>query len=186
VNISELEEKLRAVFAAEMPDVRVSFEPSDIVSRVMSFGSPTPIEVAVQGPSLAVDKEFADKIYAELKKIPALRDVHFVQSLDFPTVEVNVNRERAGLLGVKMGDVTKSLVAATTSSRFTVANFWSDPNSGVSYNLQIQIPQTKTTSLEDLKNVPVSATGGKSVLLRNVASVAPGTAVGQYERYNMS
>jgi multidrug efflux pump subunit AcrB len=186
VNISELEEKLRAVFAAEMPDVRVSFEPSDIVSRVMSFGSPTPIEVAVQGPSLAVNKEFADKIYAELKKIPALRDVHFAQSLDFPTVDVNVNRERAGLLGVKMGDVTRSLVAATTSSRFTVANFWSDPNSGVSYNLQIQIPQARTTSLEDLKNVPVSASGGKSVLLRNVASVAPGIAVGQYERYNMT
>jgi multidrug efflux pump subunit AcrB len=186
VKVSALKEKLRDVFANEMPDVRASFEPSDIVSRVMSFGSPTPIEVAVQGPSLAVNKEFADKIYAELKKLPALRDVHFVQSLDFPTVDVNVNRERAGLLGVKMGDVTRSLVTATTSSRFTVANFWSDPNSGVSYNLQIQIPQAKTTSLEDLRNVPVSAASGKSVLLRNLASVAPGTAVGQYERYNMS
>jgi multidrug efflux pump subunit AcrB len=100
-------------------------------------------------------------------------------------VDVNVNRERAGLLGVKIADVTRSLVAATTSSRFTVANFWSDPNSGVSYNLQVQIPQSKTTTLEDLKNVPVNAGTGK-VLLRNVASVAPGTAVGQYERYNMA
>src|SRR6185295_16186572 len=186
IKTSALKEKLRAVFASEMPDVRVSFEPSDIVSRVMSFGSPTPIEIAVQGPSLAVNKEFADKIFAELKKIPALRDVYFAQSLDFPTVDVNVNRERAGLLGVKVGDVTRSLVAATTSSRFTVANFWSDPNSGVSYNLQIQIPQAKTASLEDLKNVPVTASSGKPVLLRNIASVAPGSAVGQYERYNMS
>ncbi len=186
VKISELKEKLRSVLAKEQPDVCVSFEPSDIVSRVMSFGSPTPIEVAVQGPSLTVNKEFADKLYAELKKIPALRDVHFAQSLDFPTVDVNVNRERAGLLGVKMGDVTRSLVAATTSSRFTVANFWSDPNSGVSYNLQVQIPQAKTTSLEELKNVPIAGSSGKSVLLRNVASVAPGTAVGQYERYNMA
>jgi len=97
-----------------------------------------------------------------------------------------VNRERAGLLGVKMSDVTRSLVAATTSSRFTVANFWSDPNSGVSYNLQIQIPQTKTTSLEELMNVPISAQDGKSALLRNLASVSTGTAVGQYERYNMA
>ena len=185
VKIPELKEKLRAVFATELPDVRVSFEPSDIVSRVMSFGSPTPIEVAVSGPSLAVNKEHADRIYAKLKEIPALRDVHFAQSLDFPTVDVNVNRERAGLLGVKMGDVTRSLVAATTSSRFTVPNYWSDPNSGVSYNLQIQIPQTKTTSLEDVRNVPVTASGGKTVLLRNVASVSPGNAVGQYERYNM-
>lgn len=186
IKTSALKERLRSLLSTEMPDVRVSFEPSDIVSRVMSFGSSTPVEIAVQGPSLAVNKEFADKIYAELKKIPALRDVHFVQSLDFPTVDVNVNRERAGLLGVKMNDVTKSLVAATTSSRFTVANFWSDPNSGVSYNLQIQIPQTKTTSLEDLKNVPISGSGEQSTLLRNIASVAPGTAVGQYERYNMS
>jgi multidrug efflux pump subunit AcrB len=186
VKVADLKEKLRAAFAAELPEVRMSFEPSDIVSRVMSFGSPTPIEVAVSGPSLVVNKEHAEKIYAKLKEIPALRDVHFAQSLDFPTVDVNVNRERAGLLGVQVGDVTRSLVAATTSSRFTVANFWADPGSGVSYNLQVQIPQAKTTSLDDLRNVPVTGTGGKNVLLRNIASVTPGSAVGQYERYNMA
>src|SRR5258706_7212875 len=186
VRISALKERLRAVFAIELPDVRVSFEPNDIVNRVMSFGSSTPIEVAVSGPSLAVNREHAQKLYDKLKQIPALRDVQFVQALDFPTVDVNVNRERAGLLGVKVGDVTRSLVAATTSSRFTVANFWADPNSGVSYNLQVQIPQSKTTTLEDLKNVPVNAGAGRSQLLRNVASVTPGTAVGQYERYNMA
>lgn len=186
VAIPGLKERLRDVFAKELPDVRVSFEPSDIISRVMSFGSPTPIEVAVGGPDLAVNKAHADKLYVELKKIPALRDVHFAQSLDFPTVDVNVNRERAGLLGVKMNDVTRSLVAATTSSRFTVPNYWADPKSGVSFSLQVQIPQSKTTGLDDLKNIPVTAAGGRSVLLRNVATVAPGAAVGQYERYNMA
>ncbi len=186
VQVPELKEKLRAIFAAELPDVRFSFEPSDIVSRVMSFGSPTPIEVAISGPALAVNKAHAEKIYAELKKIPQLRDVHFAQALDFPTVDVNVNRERAGLLGVKMSDVTRSLVAATTSSRFTVPNYWADPNSGISYNLQVQIPQAQTTTLDDVKNIPVAAGGGKVVLLRNVAQVAPGAAVGQYERYNMA
>ena len=186
IKIPAFKEKLRAVFAAELPDVRVSFEPSDIVSRVMSFGSPTPIEVAVSGPSLAVNKEHADKIYAKLKELPALRDVHFAQSLDFPTVDVNVNRERAGLLGVKVGDVTRSLVAATTSSRFTVANYWADPGSGIAFSVQVQIPQTQTKSLDDLKNVPVTSSSGKNVLLRNVASVTPGSAVGQYERYNMA
>src|SRR5262245_11845720 len=152
----------------------------------MSFGASTPIEVAVSGPSLPVSEEHARKIYEKMRDIPALRDVQFVQSLDFPTVDVNVDRERAGLLGVKVGDVARSLVPATTSSRFTVANFWADPRSGVSYNLQVQIPQAKTASLEDLQNVPVSAASGKSVLLRNIASVAPGTAVGQYEQYNMA
>ena len=186
VRIEPLKERLRAVFAAELPDARFSFEPSDIVNRVMSFGSSTPIEVAVSGPSLAVSKAHADKLYEKLKQIPALRDVQFVQSLDYPTVDVNVNRERAGLLGVKVSDVTRSLVAATTSSRFTVANFWADPVSGVSYNLQVQIPQSQTTSIEDLKNVPISSGNGKGVLLRNLASVEPGAAVGTYERYNMA
>jgi multidrug efflux pump subunit AcrB len=186
VRIEPLKERLRAVFAAELPDTRFSFEPSDIVNRVMSFGSSTPIEVAVSGPNLAVSKAHADKLYEKLKQIPALRDVQFAQSLDYPTVDVNVNRERAGLLGVKVSDVTRSLVAATTSSRFTVANFWADPVSGVSYNLQVQIPQSQTTSVEDLRNVPVNSANGKGVLLRNIASVEPGTAVGTYERYNMA
>jgi multidrug efflux pump subunit AcrB len=184
--IGPLRERLRTVFAAELPEVRISFEPNDIVNRVMSFGSSTPIEMAVSGPSLSVSREHAQKLYEKLKKISSLRDVQFVQALDFPTVDINVNRERAGLLGVKVADVTRSLVTATTSSRFTVANFWADPNSGVSYNLQVQIPQTKTTTLEDLKDVPVTTAYGKPSLLRNVAAVAAGTAVGQYERYNMA
>jgi multidrug efflux pump subunit AcrB len=184
--IGPLRERLRNVFATELPDVRISFEPNDIVNRVMSFGSSTPIEVAVSGPNLAVSREHAQKLYDKLKQIPSLRDVQYVQALDFPTVDINVNRERAGLLGVKVADVTRSLVAATTSSRFTVANFWADPNSGVSYNLQVQIPQTKTTTLEDLKNVPITSAAGSPSLLRNVSAVASGTAVGQYERYNMA
>jgi multidrug efflux pump subunit AcrB len=185
-SIGPLRERLRTVFAAELPEVRISFEPNDIVNRVMSFGSSTPIEVAVSGPSLAVSREHAQKLYEKLRQIPSLRDVQFVQALDFPTVDINVNRERAGLLGVKVADVTRSLVAATTSSRFTVANFWADPNSGVSYNLQVQIPQTKTTTLEDLRDVPITSAAGRPSLLRNVAAVTPGTAVGQYERYNMA
>jgi multidrug efflux pump subunit AcrB len=186
VPIPELRERLRAVFARELPDVRFSFEPSDIVSRVMSFGAGTPVEIAVSGPSLAVSRAHAEKIYARLKKIPSLRDVHFAQALDFPTIDVNVDRERAGLSGVTMTDVTRSLVAATTSSRFTVANFWADPGSGVAYSLQVQIPTARTASLEDLKNIPVGSRDGRPLLLRNVASLTPGAAVGQYERYNMA
>ena len=186
IKLDKLREHLRVVFAAELPGIRFSFEPSDIVNRVMSFGASTPIEVAVSGPSLAVNREHAEKLLELLKKNPHLRDVQIAQSLDFPTVDVNVNRERAGVLGVKVGDVTRSLVAATTSSRFTTANFWADPNSGVSYNLQVQIPQSQTVTLEDLKNVPVSSGAGQQVLLRSVATVTPGTAAGQIERYNMA
>lgn len=186
IRTEKLKERLRKVFSEEMPDVKFSFEPSDIVNRVMSFGSNTPVEVAVSGPNLATNKEHADKLYAALKEIPELRDVQFAQALDFPTVNVNIDRERAGLMGVKVSDVTRSMVAATTSSRFTTANFWADPKTGVSYNLQVQIPQAKTTSLEDLKNVPVGDQNGGNILLRNIATVVPGEGVEQIERYNMA
>ena len=185
VRIEELKERLRKRFAGQLPDVSFSFEPSDIVSRVMSLGASTPIEVAVSGPNLAADREFAEKIKERLQKIPALRDVQFGQALDYPTVEVNVNRERAGIMGVKMAEVSRSLVAATSSSRFVVPNYWADPNSGVAYQIQVQVPQSSMTSMEDAQNLPVSYRDGKAILLRNIASVKEGTTVGQYERYNM-
>ena len=76
--------------------MRFSFEPADIVSEVMSFGSPTPVEVAVTGPSLADDRAYAEKLRAELAKVPSLRDLQYVQALDYPTVNVKIDRERAG------------------------------------------------------------------------------------------
>ncbi|MDB6124323.1 MAG: mdtC [Pedosphaera sp.] len=185
VKMDSLKERLRQKFSQEMPEVKFSFEPGDIVSRVMSLGATTPIEVAVNGPNLAANLEHAQKIREQLLKIPSLRDIQFGQSLDYPTIDIGLNRERAGLLGVKMSDATRSLVEASSSSRFTVPNFWADPSSGVSYQLQVQIPQSKITSLEEIKNIPVAGNNGKSVLLRNIASVTNSFTPGQYERYNM-
>ena len=185
VKIDALKERLRLRFAKDLAEAKVSFEPSDIVSRVMSFGSATPIEVAVNGPSLAADREFAEKVKSKLETIAGLRDVQIPQALDYPTVNVVVDRQRAGLQGIKTGDVARSLVAATSSSRFTQPVYWADPNSGVAYQIQVQVPQQQMTSIEDVRNVPVSQRAGSMVLLRNVAAVDAGTAVGQYERYNM-
>jgi multidrug efflux pump subunit AcrB len=185
VRIEELKERLRKKFAAQLPEVSFSFEPSDIVSRVMSLGAPTPIEVAVSGPNLSANREFAEKARDKLQNIPTLRDVLFGQALDYPTVDVAVNRERAGLMGVKMAEVSRSLVAATSSSRFVVPNYWADPNSGVAYQIQIQIPQDYMDSVEEAENIPVAYRNGQAILLRNIASVSEGTTVGQYERYNM-
>jgi multidrug efflux pump subunit AcrB len=185
VRIEDLKERLRQRFAAQLPDVSFSFEPSDIVSRVMGLGASTPIEVAVSGPNLAANRAFAEKVKERLHKIPSLRDVQFGQALDYPTMEVSVNRERAGLMGVKMSEVSRSLVAATSSSRFVVPNYWADPNSGVAYQIQVQVPQSSMNSVEAAQNLPISYRDGKAILLRNIASVKEGTIVGQYERYNM-
>jgi multidrug efflux pump subunit AcrB len=185
IRIEALKERLRRKFVAEMPEVSFSFEPSDIVSRVMSLGSPTPIEVAVSGVNLASNRAFAQTIKERLQRIPDLRDVQFGQSLDYPTVDVTVDRQKAGLMGVKMSDVSRSLVTATWSSRFVVPNYWADPNSGVSYQIQVQVPQARMDSLEQARNLPVMNRDGQGTLLRNVAKVTEGTAVGQYQRYNM-
>jgi len=185
IDTAALKERLRGVFAERLPDVSFSFEPSDIVSQVMSLGSPTPVEVAVSGPNLGANREFATRVRERLEQIPTLRDVQFGQALDYPTLEVTVNRERAGIMGVEMAQVSRSLVAATSSSRFIVPNYWADPNSGVAYQIQVQIPQAQMDSIEELENVPVAYREGQPILLRNVAQVAQGTTPGQYSRYNM-
>ncbi|HKQ37256.1 MAG TPA: efflux RND transporter permease subunit [Verrucomicrobiae bacterium] len=184
-NAEALKERLRKKFAQQLPGVSVSFEPSDIVSRVMSLGASTPIEVAISGPNLAANREFAEKIKEQLAGISSLRDIQFGQALDYPTMDVAVDRERAGIMGVKMSEVSRSLVAATSSSRFVVPNYWADPNSGVAYQIQVQVPQAAMSSIEEARNLPVSYRDGKAILLRNVANVKEGTTTGQYERYNM-
>ena len=179
-----LRERLRKALHEALPDTMVSFEAGDIVTQVMSFGSPTPIEVDVQGPNLAASRAHAAKVLAELGKIPALRDLQYAQPLDYPTIDVNVNRDRAGQFGLSMADVARSMVAATSSSRFIDLNFWRDPRSGNAFQIQVEIPQSKMASLEDVQNLPVMAEGS-STRLSDVARVRYGTTMGEVDRYNM-
>ncbi len=186
VDIEGLKERLRSELAKELPGVRLSFEPADIVSDVMSFGSPTPVDVAVTGPSLADDRAFAETLRAELAAIPALRDLQYGQSLDYPTLSIEVDRERAGLAGVTAEDVARSVVTATSSSRFVVPNYWPDPKSGIGYQVQVEIPYQVMDSLEQIETVPIARPGSDGqLLLRDVAQVRPGTMPGEFDRYNM-
>jgi multidrug efflux pump subunit AcrB len=184
LHMEQLKERLRARFGKQLPQVGFSFEPADIVSRVMSMGAATPIEVAVTGTNLADDRTFAEKIKVGLEQLPQLRDVQFGQTLDYPTVDVNVDRERAGILGVRMADVSRSLVTSTSSSRFVVPNYWADANSGVAYQIQVQVPKVLMSSTEEVRNLAVVDRSGQSVLLRNLGKVSEGSATGEYARYN--
>ncbi len=190
----ELKERLRTRLTSKIPDVRFSFEPSDIINEVMSFGSTTPVEVAVTGSSLPDNRAHAEKIKAELAKIPNLRDLHIGQSTDYPSIQVNVNREKAGLAGLTPADVSRSLVTAASSSRFVVPNYWADPKSGIAYQVQVEIPRQvlrspydseTIRSIEDLQNIPLSEKDGHQVLLRDVADITNSSMPGQYDRYNM-
>src|SRR6516162_2267373 len=185
IGIEDLKERLRHKLPQELPGVRFSFEPSDIVSRVMSFGAPTPIEVAVSGPNFADSRQYAGKLQAKLAQVAALRDLAFEQELDYPTVKVTVDRERAGVLAVTTGDVANSLIAGTSSSRYTAPNYWADPKTGIGYQVQVEIPEPQITSLEDMKNLPITRRSDQQIDLRNVAAVTDGTALGEYDRYNM-
>ena len=179
-----LQEALRGKIHEIAPGAVVSFEAADLVNQVMSFGSPTPIEVAVTGANLTTSRGYADKVRAEMEKIPALRDLQFGQALDYPVLQVQIDRERAGQLGVTVEDVGRSLVAATSSSRFVTPNYWADPNSGVAYQVQVEIPQHTMASVEDVLNVPVMQNGAARPLLSDVATIREATAPGEYSRYN--
>ncbi|MFM9062432.1 MAG: efflux RND transporter permease subunit [Pirellula sp.] len=190
----ELKERLRQRLTAAMPEVRFSFEPSDIVNEVMSFGSPAPIEVVVSGTDFGKNREFAEKLRQVLTEVPSLRDVQLGQSMDYPTVMVNVDREKAGLAGIMPVDVSRALVTATSSSRFVVPNYWADPKSGIAYQVQVEIPRAVVRSVygvetvastEQLGRIPLKKTQDGQLLIRDVASIEAGTMPGQFDRYNM-
>jgi multidrug efflux pump subunit AcrB len=185
IHIEEFKERVRGSIAARLPGVDVSFEPSDIVSRVLSFGASTPVEVAVSGPSIATNRETAEKLMAELSKIPSLRDLQIGQALDYPTVKVHVDREKSGMLGLSMQEIADSFVPATSSSRYVSKNFWADPKSGVTYFVEVEVPEQRMDSIEEVRNIPIVKNGRKPLLMRNVADVREGTALGEYDRYNL-
>ena len=185
ISTEAMKETLRAELAKRLPDVRCSFEPADIISEVMSFGSPTPIEIAARGSSLDDNRAYILKITAELAKLPFLRDLQTAQSLDYPTVNVQIDREKAGLSRTTASQISRSVVAGTSSTRFLVPNYWPDPKTGIGYQVQLEIPQPVMRTAEDLGMVPVNHSGDRPLLLRDVAEISSGKMPGQFDRYNM-
>ena len=184
IDVPALEEKLRQTLPGEFPGATFSFEPGDLVNQIMNFGAPTPVEVAVIGPNLAASRVYTDRLRTELSDIAGLRDLKYEQPLDYPSLDVKVNRELAGQLGVTTNQVARSLSEATYSSRFTTPNYWADPNTGIAYQLQVQYPQPRITSLQDVQNIPVMAGQFQHPLIGDLARVDDGTVMGEYDRRN--
>lgn len=166
-------------------DLHISFEPADIINEVMSFGSPTPVEVVVSGPKLLENRAFATKLFASMSATASLRDVQIAQSLDYPTIQVNVNRQKAATSEVTIEQVAKAITPFTSSTRFTVPNFWRDPNTGIGYQVQVEVPQTLVKSANDIETIPVQNNDKQTVLVRDVAEVKEGTMPGELDRFNM-
>jgi multidrug efflux pump subunit AcrB len=169
--------------AAQM---KFGFEPGDIVSQVMSFGSPTPIEIVISSPDLSDGRDYAEKALAELRTNPYLRDVWIHQTLDYPIIDVHIDRQKANLSGITVNDVGRSVLVATSSSRMLDRNYWIDTKSGVSYQVQVQAPIQRMTSEEQVKTLPLKkASPGLNLMVRDVARIDRGSMVGKYDRTTM-
>ena len=149
----------------------------------MSFESPTPIAVRLVGTDLDDVRQHAEKIAREMKRISFLRDVQFEQTLDYPTVEVVIDREKAGLSNVTVEHIGKALVMATSSTRFTDLNYWIDVSTGFDYLVEVLMPPTTMLKPEDLEILPIDTVNPVvNLMIRDVATVRQGTRPGEYDR----
>jgi multidrug efflux pump subunit AcrB len=168
---------------AEADKCTFGFGPGDIVSSVMSFGSQSPIAVRLVGTDLRKVRQHAETILAGMKRIPQIRDVGFEQQLDYPTYEVEIDREKAGLSGATVDDVREALDMATTSTRFTNLNYWVDVKTGFDYLVQVEVAPQVLVRPEDIEILPVGTINPVvNLMIRDVATVRRGMRPGELDR----
>ncbi|HVW13878.1 MAG TPA: efflux RND transporter permease subunit [Mucilaginibacter sp.] len=184
IDLENFKEALRKKVQQQMPGVLISFEPADLVDQVMSQGTNTPIQIQVLGKNLAQDRQFAGQIMERLKTIPYLRDIQYAAPQSYPAMKLEYDRVRLGQLGLTVDDASKSLIAATSSSRFTTPNYWLDKTTGTAYQVQVQIPEFLMNDQGKVDNILLANNGGKPVYLRDVASWKMGTIEAEYDRLN--
>ncbi len=178
INLDDLKESLRQEIKKEMPEVKISFEPIELTSKILSQGSPTPIEVQVVSKNRPQNEVFAKKVTNLLKNIPYLRDVQIDQSTNYPGIQIDIDRIRGAELGVGIGDVSKSLIEATSSSRYIEKNVWLDEKSNLGYNVQVQVPLSLMKSMNDLGKISV-LNNGQRPILNDLASFKPISTLGE-------
>lgn len=168
----------RKRLAKILPDVKVSFEPIELTDKILSQGSPTPIEVRIAGKNKKANEQYANKIIASLNKIDYFRDVQIAQPIKYPSLDINIDRTRAAQLGVDMNDISRSLIASTSSSRYTEKNTWIDEKAGLSYNVQVQVPLDKMNTHNDIGEIPLLKNTSRPVL-SDVATITPSYTYGE-------
>jgi len=161
-----------------LPDVKISFEPIELTDKVLSQGSPTPIEIRIAGKNKKANEQYANKLIAKLNNIDYFRDVQIGQPIKYPSLDINIDRTRAAQLGVDMNDISRSLIASTSSSRYTDKNTWIDEKAGLSYNVQVQVPLNKMKSQSDMGEIPLLKNASRPVL-SDVATITPSFTYGE-------
>lgn len=182
VNIETFKERLRHAVAKRLPKANISFEPGDLVEQVINLGSSNPVEVAITGRDLKQTRQLSEKLLSKMKELDYLRDVQIATPLDYPGIKIDIDRVKAGQLGLSVDEIGKSLVTATSSSRFTQPNYWLDKTTGTAYQVQVEYPQFRMNSTDEIEMIPVSGKAG--VFLRDVAQWKPLLSPGEYDRLN--
>jgi multidrug efflux pump subunit AcrB len=178
VDMDDFKDDFRARIKKILPDVKVTFEPIELTDKVLSQGSPTPIEIRIAGKDKKRNETYANQIVDKLKKITYFRDVQIGQPIHYPAMNIDIDRTRAAELGVDMNDISRSLIASTSSSRYTEKNTWIDEKSGLSVNVQVQVPLNKMKSKTDMGEIPVLKNSLRPVL-SDVAKITPGFVSGE-------
>jgi multidrug efflux pump subunit AcrB len=184
IALDKFRDQLRAAVAKEIPAAKLSFEPGNLSEQVLNLGSTNPIEIAVVNKNLEEGRKTAGWLYNQLSAVPYLKDVQIATPLNYPAIKIDVDRVKAGQLNLTTDQITRSTVAATSSSRFTSPAYWLDRQTGTAYIIQVQYPEYRMNNTTQLEMIPVGADNGNLHLLNEVASWKRTTMPGEYDRLN--
>jgi multidrug efflux pump subunit AcrB len=190
-SITDYQRTLRSQLAATYPDAQFAFLPADIVSQILNFGLPAPLDVQIAGPDVAANEAYAKSLLRKMLSIPGAVDLHIQQPYDYPQLNVDVDRSKAQLLGLTQQNVASNILVSLSGSFQTSPSFWIDPKTGTQYNVVSQTPQYWLASLNDLGNTPLSepsgsaqAPNGTSQILSNVATFHRSVGPSVVSHYN--
>ena len=177
---------LRRELPARFPGVEFFFQPADIVSQILNFGLPAPVDIQVVGADMRSNYDIAQRISNQIRQIPGAADVHVQQMMGLPTLYLDMDRTRINQVGLNARDVAQSVLISLSGSFQTSPNFWLNPKNGVTYPIAIQSPQYRMTSVQDLMNTPVnSSTASAPQVLGNLAQLSPAARPAVVNHYNV-
>jgi len=178
--------RLRDELPRRFPGMTFAFLPADIVSQILNFGAPAPIDLQVRGNDLAADYAYANKLLAQIRHVPGVADARIQQSARLPTLEVGLDRTRAQFTGVTATDVTNSLVVNLASSIQVAPTYWLNEKNGVTYPIALQTPQYRIDTLTGLENLPINARGAPTTILGGIAEIHRSHADAVLSQYDIS
>jgi len=165
-------QRLRSYLNTHYPSVTFAFLPADMVSQILNFGAPAPIDIQVMGPDGQADMAYAQMLLREIKGLPGIADARIQQANNYPALRVDVDRTQAARLGLSERDVTNSLVVSMAGSGQVAPSFWLNKKNGVSYPIVAQTPEYRIQSLNDLSGIPLSGGDGRAPqILSSVANI---------------